>query len=57
MIGDDIMITVVAIKGDCVRIGVSAPVQIPVHRSEVYDRVQQEGSRKRQSVERNIPKL
>ena len=39
MIGDDIVITVLGIKGDAVRVGVDAPKGIPVHREEVYDRV------------------
>ena len=42
MIGDDIEITVVDIRGDKVRLGISAPTQISVHRKEVYDAIQQE---------------
>lgn len=36
MIGDDVEITIVEIKGDKVRIGISAPSHVPVHRREVY---------------------
>lgn len=36
MIGDDVIITVVDIRGDKVRLGIEAPRAIPVHRSEVY---------------------
>lgn len=42
MIGDDIVITVVDIRGDKVRLGIAAPGQIPVHRQEVYESIQRE---------------
>ena len=42
MIGDDIEITVVDIRGDKVRLGINAPIHIPVHRKEVYDAIQRE---------------
>jgi carbon storage regulator len=42
MIGDDVEITVVDIRGDKVRLGISAPTHIPVHRKEVYDAIQEE---------------
>src|SRR5207248_334875 len=42
MIGDDIEITVVDIRGDKVRLGISAPNTIPVHRKEVYEAIQRE---------------
>ena len=40
MIGDDVEITIVDIRGDKVRLGINAPKSIPVHRKEVYDEVQ-----------------
>lgn len=46
MIGDDIEITVVDLRGDKVRLGISAPKHVAVHRKEVYDSVQKEGRRK-----------
>jgi len=42
MIGDDIEITVVDIRGDKVRLGITAPNTIPVHRKEVYEAIQRE---------------
>ena len=44
MIGDNIVITVVDVRGDKVRLGIDAPTDIPVHRQEVYDAIQREGS-------------
>ena len=42
MIGDNIEITVVDIRGDKVRLGISAPTKIPVHRKEVYEAIKHE---------------
>ncbi|NOY13731.1 MAG: carbon storage regulator CsrA [Deltaproteobacteria bacterium] len=42
IIGDDIRITVVELKGGGVRIGIDAPKEMKVHRQEVYDRIKQE---------------
>lgn len=42
MIGDDIEITVVDIRGDKVRLGINAPTHVPVHRKEVYEAIQRE---------------
>ena len=42
MIGDNIVLTIVDIRGDKVRLGIDAPQDIPVHRQEVYDAIQRE---------------
>lgn len=42
MIGDNIEITIVDIRGDKVRLGITAPNNIPVHRKEVYEAIKQE---------------
>jgi carbon storage regulator len=42
IIGDDIKITIVDVRGDQVKIGIDAPRQIPVHREEVYKEIQEE---------------
>ena len=42
MIGDNIEITVVDIRGDKVRLGINAPQKIPVHRKEVYESIKLE---------------
>ena len=42
MIGDDVVVTIVDIRGDKVRLGIQAPTEIPVHRQEVYEAIQRE---------------
>jgi carbon storage regulator len=42
MIGDDIAVTVIHVDGGQVKIGIDAPKEIPVHREEVSDRIQNE---------------
>jgi carbon storage regulator len=51
MIGDDIKITVLEIRGDKVRLGITAPANVPVHRLEVYQAIQRDGD----AVQRKSP--
>ena len=45
MIGDNVQVTIVDIRGDKVRLGIVAPTEIPVHRKEVYEAIQRENRR------------
>jgi carbon storage regulator len=42
VIGDNVVVTIVDIRGDKVRLGIEAPGEIPVHRQEVYEAIQRE---------------
>ncbi|HEX4427452.1 MAG TPA: carbon storage regulator CsrA [Terriglobales bacterium] len=50
MIGDGVTVTVVAIAGNQVRVGINAPRDVEVHREEVYERVQAERAQEKRSV-------
>lgn len=50
IIGDDIEITIVDVRGDKVRLGINAPREVSVHRKEIYDLIQKE------KEERAVPK-
>ena len=43
MVGDDVTVTVLGVKGNQVRWGISAPKRVAVHREEIYERIKHEG--------------
>ncbi len=53
MLGNDIEITVLEIKGDQVKIGVKAPKSVTIFRKEIYDQIQEENKK---AVEQNVDK-
>ena len=57
MIGDDIEVTVVDIRGDKVRLGITAPREVSVHRKEVYDAIRRENRAAAQVKPEDLPTL
>ncbi len=56
MIGDDVEITIVDIRGDKVRLGITAPTHIPVHRKEVYEAIKRENRAATQMKPEDLPR-
>ena len=62
MIGRDIELTILEIKGDQVKVGITAPRHLPIYRKEIYNQIQEENRQSRQSAGKqeqaeNIKKL
>jgi carbon storage regulator len=61
MIGDQVEISVLAVMGDKVRLGIEAPPEVPIYRTEIYLEIQEHGSRREQrrqdAVDRELGRL
>jgi carbon storage regulator len=62
IIGDDVVITIVDVRGDKVRLGINAPKSVTVHRKEVYEAIQREkaelkklGQKAEEAINREVP--
>lgn len=56
VIGDNVYVTVVEVKGDQVQIGIEAPKKIPVHREEIFKEIQEENIRAKASATLDLKK-
>ena len=48
MVGEDVTVTVMAVNGNQVRIGINAPKDVEVHREEIYERIKEEKTQQRE---------
>lgn len=55
MIGDDIEVVVLEVRGEQVRLGIKAPRHITVHRREIYEAIQQENLRSAETQPQDVP--
>jgi len=54
IIGGNIEITVIDVRGDKVRLGINAPREVPVHRKEIYEAIQREETAKEEKAKQDI---
>lgn len=54
IIGDNIVVTIVDIRGDKVRLGIQAPTEVPVHRREVFEAIQRENQKASQLEPKDV---
>ncbi len=57
IIGDNVVVTIVDVRGDKVRLGIEAPIEIPVHRQEVYEAIQRENRKAAQITPEDAQQL
>jgi carbon storage regulator len=57
VIGENIVVTIVDIRGDKVRLGIEAPSEIPVHRREVFEAIRRENLRASQMAPKSTPDI